>query len=206
MGRTPFKQLREELYTQHPEVLEGKAERVRALREYGERYQHTLAQIRKARALTQEEVAAALQVSQPDVSKLENRSDAYLSTLAKYVEALGGRLRLVAEFDGESYPIALGDLMGAETVPEAAGNELATATSAIGSEFGAWLTARRRELRLTQTELAARLSESLGRSVNVGRVSEWEAGTTQPRPETAASLRQILGVAESEECVDTAAA
>ena len=64
-----------------------------------------LAGLREARGMTQTKVAASMGVRQPSVSELERRDDAYLSTLREYVEALGGRLRLVAEFDDEAYEI-----------------------------------------------------------------------------------------------------
>ena len=58
----------------------------------------TLRDLRKAHELTQARMAQALNISQDGVSRLEKRSDFLLSTLRSYVEAMGGRLRLVAEF------------------------------------------------------------------------------------------------------------
>jgi DNA-binding XRE family transcriptional regulator len=61
-----------------------------------------LAAMRKARMMTQERIAALLGVNQGAVSKLEMRSDMYLSTLRSYIEALGGYLDLRAVFpEGE---------------------------------------------------------------------------------------------------------
>lgn len=57
-----------------------------------------LQEIRKARELTQKDVAKKLKISQDGVSRLEQRSDVMLSTLRKYVEAMGGSLNLVAKF------------------------------------------------------------------------------------------------------------
>jgi transcriptional regulator with XRE-family HTH domain len=57
-----------------------------------------LADLRRARELSQETLAAAMQVSQPEISKLEKRADTYVSTLRKYIEALGGSLEIVAHF------------------------------------------------------------------------------------------------------------
>jgi len=57
-----------------------------------------LQEIRKARELTQKDVAKKLKISQDGVSRLEQRTDVMLSTLRKYVEAMGGRLNLVAQF------------------------------------------------------------------------------------------------------------
>ena len=58
----------------------------------------TLRELRKARQLTQARVAAELGISQDGVSRLEQRSDLLLSTLRKTVEAMGGRLSLIAQF------------------------------------------------------------------------------------------------------------
>jgi len=58
----------------------------------------TLQELRQARKLTQVRMAKALGITQDGVSRLEKRSDLLLSTLRKTVEALGGRLSLVAEF------------------------------------------------------------------------------------------------------------
>jgi transcriptional regulator with XRE-family HTH domain len=57
-----------------------------------------LPEVRKAIGMTQAELAANLETGQGTVSKLERAADMYLSTLRKYVEALGGELHLVASF------------------------------------------------------------------------------------------------------------
>jgi DNA-binding XRE family transcriptional regulator len=66
----------------------------------------TLQQLRKAHGRTQKKLATALKISQDGVSRLEKRSDLLLSTLRSYVEAMGGKLTLVAEFPG-SRPVAV---------------------------------------------------------------------------------------------------
>ena len=66
----------------------------------------TLRELRKAHELTQERVAEALHISQDGVSRIEKRSDFLLSTLRSYVEAMGGKLRLVAEFPNRK-PVTL---------------------------------------------------------------------------------------------------
>lgn len=61
-----------------------------------------LAEVRKARQMTQVRLAEVLQVNQGAISKLERRSDMYLSTLRSYIEAMGGQLEIRAVFpDGE---------------------------------------------------------------------------------------------------------
>ena len=57
-----------------------------------------LHELRQARALTQRDLARKLKVNQPAVSKLEQRADAYVSSLRSYIEAAGGKLKIVAEF------------------------------------------------------------------------------------------------------------
>ncbi|MBE9168591.1 XRE family transcriptional regulator [Pleurocapsales cyanobacterium LEGE 06147] len=58
----------------------------------------TLQDLRKARKLTQERMAESLKIRQDSVSRLEKRSDLLLSTLRSYVNAMGGELKLIAEF------------------------------------------------------------------------------------------------------------
>ena len=57
----------------------------------------TFDELRKMQGFTQVELAAVLGVTQPSLSQLERGRDARLSTITKYVHALGGTLRLVAE-------------------------------------------------------------------------------------------------------------
>ena len=61
-----------------------------------------LHELRRARALTQRDMAKMLKVNQPAISKLEQRADVYVSSLRTYIEAVGGKLKIVAEFpEGE---------------------------------------------------------------------------------------------------------
>lgn len=57
-----------------------------------------LQELRQARNLTQQELAEVLQMNQAAISKLEHQSDMYVSTLRRFVAALGGELRIVAHF------------------------------------------------------------------------------------------------------------
>jgi DNA-binding transcriptional regulator YiaG len=67
-----------------------------------------LSQLRKARGLTQEAVAELLGVSQAEVSKMERRSELYIGTLKKFIEAMNGELVLAARLpDGVEVPIKL---------------------------------------------------------------------------------------------------
>ena len=57
-----------------------------------------LHELRKTRAVSQDELASKLAVGQPAVAKLERRADMYVSNLRRYVEALGGSLEITARF------------------------------------------------------------------------------------------------------------
>ena len=61
-----------------------------------------LQELRRARELSQAQLARALETTQPEVSKIESRADMYVSTLRSYIEAMGGKLEIVASFpDGD---------------------------------------------------------------------------------------------------------
>ena len=57
-----------------------------------------LQELRQARSLSQEDLAAVLKVKQSTVSKMERETDMYLSTLRRFIRAMGGTLDLVARF------------------------------------------------------------------------------------------------------------
>ena len=67
-----------------------------------------LAEVRRNRSLTQREVADSMGVSGPRVSDVERGKLEAVSVavLRAYVEALGGRLKVTAEFDDSSYLVA----------------------------------------------------------------------------------------------------
>lgn len=57
-----------------------------------------LKELRRLRGVSQAVLAHTMAIKQPGISKLERQGDIQLSTLRKYVEALGGRLEIVARF------------------------------------------------------------------------------------------------------------
>jgi hypothetical protein len=61
----------------------------------------SLFQMRERRGVSQEELARLWETSQPNVSKIEHQDDVLVSTLRRYVEALGGRLEVQAVFPEE---------------------------------------------------------------------------------------------------------
>jgi predicted XRE-type DNA-binding protein len=66
----------------------------------------SLLQLRKAREMTQVKLAEELHVGQGDISRLERRTDMYVSTLASYLHAVGAELEIRAVFpDGREVKI-----------------------------------------------------------------------------------------------------
>lgn len=57
-----------------------------------------LSELRQARQLTQQQLAERLHVKQASVSKMESQTDMYISTMRKYIEAMGGKLEIIAKF------------------------------------------------------------------------------------------------------------
>jgi transcriptional regulator with XRE-family HTH domain len=57
-----------------------------------------LSELRRAAGKSQRELAQALGIKQPSLSKLEGQRDMHVDTLKKIVEALGGRLHIMATF------------------------------------------------------------------------------------------------------------
>jgi hypothetical protein len=71
----------------------------------------------------QADVATALMIKQPSVSKVENQTDMYLSTLRAYVEAIGGKLDLIVRLPGRPMPrvYRLSDTLGQASPPSRPG-------------------------------------------------------------------------------------
>ena len=65
-----------------------------------------LAELRRARGLSQKALAGVLHVDQASISKMERRTDMYISTLRSHIEAMGGELDIVARFPDGSVKIA----------------------------------------------------------------------------------------------------
>ena len=108
-------------------------ERVRAIRErvladpriaeietrkYAEisRQVHTLKAIRQALGLTQQQMSTRLDITQAEVSRIEHQGNLYLTTLRRYIEAAGGKLRITAAFDGHEVEVGIGDLLTSGSV------------------------------------------------------------------------------------------
>lgn len=85
-----FRNLLEAMPEERRERIEQDANRLMA--------EMPLNELRKALQLTQEQVAATLGINQVAVSKMEGQTDMYVSTLRRFIEAMGGELRIVAHF------------------------------------------------------------------------------------------------------------
>jgi DNA-binding transcriptional regulator YiaG len=57
-----------------------------------------LAELRQARKVTQQQLAEALKIKQASISKMESQTDMYISTMRKYIQAMGGELEIIAKF------------------------------------------------------------------------------------------------------------
>jgi len=58
----------------------------------------TLQELRKARACLQQTIGEKLHVNQAQVSKIERRTNMYISTLRSFIQAMGGELDIIARF------------------------------------------------------------------------------------------------------------
>ena len=104
---TKFRDVRERL---SPERQERIRERTQEL--LGEL---PLQELRQARALSQEELAEVLGLNQATISKLERRTDMYISSLRRFVEAMGGELEITASFPEGRVRIQLFEELAEET-------------------------------------------------------------------------------------------
>ena len=71
-----------------------------ALAEADREYAMSLGALRQALGLTQVELARRLEVTQGNVAQIEKRGDLLVSTLASYLHAIGGEVRIVVQFPG----------------------------------------------------------------------------------------------------------
>lgn len=89
-GRRSFAELRARMAPEARSRAEADAQRL------GE--EMDLAEVRRALKLSQEEIGQTLQIGQGSVAKIEKRADMYVSTLHRFIEAMGGELEIVARF------------------------------------------------------------------------------------------------------------
>lgn len=92
------------------EPIESDPDRLERSNAYGEIIDAEIAlfELRKRHGIKQVDLAAALEVSQGNISTLENRDDTLVSTLRDYLAGLGAELRLTAVFNDHEVPVHLG--------------------------------------------------------------------------------------------------
>ncbi|HEY4838340.1 MAG TPA: XRE family transcriptional regulator [Candidatus Acidoferrales bacterium] len=102
-----FKELFERMPSRAQAEVKARARKILA--------EMALDELREARKLTQEQLAARFKVGQPAIAKLEKRTDMYLSTLRGVIQAMGGELEIRAVFsDGDVRINQLKDLRRAK--------------------------------------------------------------------------------------------
>ncbi len=92
-----FKTLREKMSPESRERSRTLAAKYRA--------EMPLNELREALAITQVHLARILRVNQAAVSKMERRTDMYVSTLQDFIKAMGGELKITAKFPDGSVEI-----------------------------------------------------------------------------------------------------
>lgn len=93
-----FKELRKKMSSESRERSRALAAKYRA--------EMPLDELREAREMTQVHLARILRVNQAAVSKMERRTDMYISTLQDFVKAMGGELKITATFPDGSVEIS----------------------------------------------------------------------------------------------------
>ncbi|MDQ6601206.1 MAG: helix-turn-helix transcriptional regulator [Chloroflexota bacterium] len=71
--------------------------------------ENALMQLRRRHEISQEELAAALGISQARVSSIERADEPQLTTIRRYIEAMGGELIVQAKIDGETFDLLAND-------------------------------------------------------------------------------------------------
>ena len=85
-----FEQLRAKMSLKARAIADKKAQAMLA--------EMPLNELRQARGLSQKNLAKALHIQQPAIAKMEKRTDMYISTLRSHIEAMGGKLEVLASF------------------------------------------------------------------------------------------------------------
>lgn len=88
----PFQQLRDGIPAPRRERAEHRARAALA--------EMALQELRKSLQISQEELATELGITQASLSKLERRTDVYVSSIRKLIAAMGGELVILASFPG----------------------------------------------------------------------------------------------------------
>ncbi len=110
-GRRPFTELTKDFSPERRQRIDDMKRELLA--------EMPLHELRRALELTQRDLARLLNVNQPAISKIEQRSDVYISSLRSYIEAAGGKLKIIAEFpEGEVAITNFSEVGEVERLPE----------------------------------------------------------------------------------------
>jgi DNA-binding transcriptional regulator YiaG len=96
-GRTPFSVLRSRMSPASQAQAREKSMQLEG--------DMALSELRRAMQLSQEELAATLNINQASVAKMEKRTDMYVGTLRRFIQAMGGELDIIARFPDRSIKI-----------------------------------------------------------------------------------------------------
>jgi hypothetical protein len=99
---TRYEEVFEEFSAEDKQWIKRRAEELKA-------EELNLREMRRLRKLTQARLSRKLKIGQEGVSRIEKRTDLYLSTLRSYVEGVGGKLLLMVEFPDQQ-PVILAGL------------------------------------------------------------------------------------------------
>jgi hypothetical protein len=98
----PYERVFREFSVEDQQWIKRRAEELKA-------EELNLREVRRLRKLTQARLSKKLKIGQEGVSRIEKRTDLYISTLRSYVEGVGGKLKLVVELPDRP-PILLSGL------------------------------------------------------------------------------------------------
>ena len=105
-GHQPFSNLTANFSPQRKAKIAAQTEQLKT--------EMALNELRAAFSLTQGDLASKLNVKQPAISRLEQRSDMYISHLREVIEALGGKLEITARFQDHEVKITNFDFVQSE--------------------------------------------------------------------------------------------
>ncbi len=97
-----FEELRKKMSPERRTKIDAMAQKLSA--------EMPMHELRNALDLSQEQLAAMLDVKQGAVSKMEHQANLHISTLRRYIEALGGELEVQARFSDIAVKINLDDI------------------------------------------------------------------------------------------------
>lgn len=97
MKNKPFSELTKNISPERRECIERIKDSIRQ--------EMALAELRQALSFTQSTLAESLGVGQAEISKIENRTDIFISTLKRFLEAMGGELEIRAKFPDRAITI-----------------------------------------------------------------------------------------------------